>query len=144
MIFFFVWIAGLAPLKWRRVVGRSGDHMSIMWPLSGCDIPQRLPHAGDRPLHGCWVCIQLSRFVLMYTSIGIRCSKNGVFDNISLPMLRLLSPKAQEGKDFWKPSTPCHVGIHWIAFAEYSQVSTHVPEFQSFFRFFSLFCNGQI
>ena len=24
-------------------------------------------------------------------------------------------------RDFWKPSKPCHVGIHWIALAEYSQ-----------------------
>ena len=30
---------------------------------------------------------------------------------------------------------PCHVGIHWIALAEHSQVSTHVPGFQSFFSF---------
>ena len=42
-------------------------------------------------------------------------------------MLRLLSFKAQEGKDFWKPSKLCHVGIHGIALAEYSQMSTHVP-----------------
>ena len=30
----------------------------------------------------------------------------------------------------WKPSKPCHVGIYGIAFAEYSQMSTHVPGFQ--------------
>ena len=34
---------------------------------------------------------------------------------LALPILRLLSPKAKEPKDFWKPSKPCHVGIHWIA-----------------------------
>ena len=34
-----------------------------------------------------------------------------------------------------KPSKPYHVGIHWIAPIEYSQVSTHVPGFQSFSRF---------
>ena len=28
----------------------------------------------------------------------------------------------------------CHVGIHWIALAEYSLMSTHVSGFQSFFR----------
>ena len=28
---------------------------------------------------------------------------------------------------FWKPSKPCHVGIHWIALAEYSQMSAHGP-----------------
>ena len=53
-------------------------------------------------------------------------------------MLRLLSSKAQGRKDFWKPSKPCHVGIHWIALAEYSQMSTHVPGFQSFFIFFCI------
>ena len=47
-------------------------------------------------------------------------------------MLWLLSSKAQGCKDFWKPSKPCHVGIPWIALAEYSQMSTHMPGFQSF------------
>ena len=63
---------------------------------------------------------------------------------LTLPMLRLLLPKAQWCKDFWKPSKPCHVGIHWIALTEYSQMSTHLPEFRSFLRFFASFCNGQI
>ena len=35
--------------------------------------------------------------------------------------------------DFWKTSKPCHVGIHWIALAEFSQVSTHMPGLQLFF-----------
>ena len=35
---------------------------------------------------------------------------------------------------FWT-SKPCHVGIHWIALAEYSQMSTHTPGFQWFFIF---------
>ena len=48
-------------------------------------------------------------------------------------MLRLLSSKEQGRKDFWKSSKPCHVGIHLIALAEYSQRSTNVPGFQSFF-----------
>ena len=50
-------------------------------------------------------------------------------------MLMLLSSKAQGCKD-WLSKT-CHVGIHWKALAEYSQMSTHVPGFQSFFRFFA-------
>ena len=29
---------------------------------------------------------------------------------------------------------PFHVDIHWKAFAEYSQMSTHVSGFQSFFK----------
>ena len=61
------------------------------------------------------------------------------FNPLTLPMLRLLSPEAQGRKDFWKASNPCHVGIHWIALAEYSQMSTHMPGFQSFFRFFHNF-----
>ena len=55
----------------------------------------------------------------------------------TLPMLRLLPFKAQGRNKFWKPSKPCHVGIHWKTLAEYSQMSTHVPVmFQSFFMWF--------
>ena len=46
---------------------------------------------------------------------------------LTLLMLRLLMSKAQERKDF------CCVGIHWIALAEYSQLSTHVPGFLASF-----------
>ena len=63
---------------------------------------------------------------------------------LTLPMLRLLSSKGQGRKDSWKPSKPCHVGTHWIALAEYSQMSTHLPGFHWFFRIFALFCIGQI
>ena len=56
---------------------------------------------------------------------------------LTLLMLRLLSSKAKGRKDVWKPSKPYHVGIHWIALAEYFQMSTHVPEFWSFFKFFA-------
>ena len=37
-----------------------------------------------------------------------------------------------------------HVGIHWIARTEYSQMSTHMPGFQSIWRFFASFCIGRI
>ena len=47
-------------------------------------------------------------------------------------MRRLLSSKAQRHKDFRKPSEPYHVGTHWIALTEYSQMSTHMPGFESF------------
>ena len=57
--------------------------------------------------------------------------------------VRLLSSKAWGCKDFWKPSKPCHVGIHRIALAKFSQMSTHVPGVQSFLRFFASFCIGQ-
>ena len=69
----------------------------------------------------------------------------GILNDNSLPMLRLLSSKAQGFKDFQKTSKPCHGGIHWIGIAEYSQMSTQVPGFHSFFRgFFASFCIGQI
>ena len=60
---------------------------------------------------------------------------------LTFPMLRLLSSKEQGRKDFWKSSKPCHVGIHWIAFAENSHMSTHVPGFHFHF---SGFCIDQI
>ena len=63
---------------------------------------------------------------------------------LTLPMLRLLSSKAQGRKDFRKLSKRCHVGTHLIALTEYSQMSTHVPGFQSFLRFFVSFCIGKI
>ena len=52
---------------------------------------------------------------------------------LTLPMLRLRSSIGQESTDVWKPSKPCHIGIHWVALTECSQMSTHVPGFQSFF-----------
>ena len=63
---------------------------------------------------------------------------------LTLPMLSLLSSKTQGCNDFCKPSQPCYVGIHWIALAEYSQMSTHVPRFQSFFRFLHHFLLGKL
>ena len=54
---------------------------------------------------------------------------------LTLSMLRLLSSKAQGRKDFQKRSKPCHVGIHPIALAEYSQMSTHLTGIQSFLGF---------
>ena len=67
-----------------------------------------------------------------------------VVNGLTLPMLRLLSSKAQGHKDFRNTSKPCHVGIHWKALAKYFQMSTHMPGFWSFFRFLALFCIGQI
>ena len=66
------------------------------------------------------------------------------FRYLTLSMPRLLSSKAQGRKGFGKLSKPYHVGIHWIALAEHSQMSTHVPGFHSFFSFFASFCIGQI
>ena len=38
----------------------------------------------------------------------------------------------------------CGLGTHMKALAKHSQMSTHSPGFQSFFRFFASFCIGKI
>ena len=63
---------------------------------------------------------------------------------LSLKLLRVHSPNAQKRKNLWKTSKPCHVGTHWKALAEYFHMSTHLPGFRWFFRFFALFCFGRI
>ena len=45
---------------------------------------------------------------------------------------------------FLKPSKPCHVGIHLIALTEDSQMSTHMPWFQSSLSFFASVCKGKL
>ena len=52
--------------------------------------------------------------------------------------------KAQWCKDFWKPSKPCHVGIHWIALAEYSLMSTICQGFSNFSSFFPHFYSAKL
>ena len=54
---------------------------------------------------------------------------------LTLPMPSLSFLQSTRTHNLWKASKPCHVGIHWIALHEYSQMSTHLPGFQSFFRF---------
>ena len=49
---------------------------------------------------------------------------------LMLSVLSILPSIAQGQRFFFKAFKPCHVGIHWIAHAEYSQISTHVPGFQ--------------
>ena len=61
-----------------------------------------------------------------------------------VPMLRLLFVKRTRMQRFLKTSKPSHVGIQRIALAENSQMSTHVPGVQPFFKFFASFCIGQI
>ena len=41
-------------------------------------------------------------------------------------MLVLLPPNAWECNHFWKPSKPCHVGIHWVLSDEYPYVRVSV------------------
>ena len=98
----------------------------------------------------------IAEFLIPLLLLPLMCSAYGEVNNegrrmlkvrrhlLTLPMLRLLSSKAQERKDSWKSSKPCHVGIHWKALAEFSQMSTHLPGFRSFSRFFASLCIGQI
>ena len=51
---------------------------------------------------------------------------------VILTLLRLLLSKAQGRKAFRQPFKPCHVGIHWIALAECSQVSNMCQGFNHF------------
>ena len=50
-----------------------------------------------------------------------------------------ISFKTQRCKYLRKPSKPCNVGICWIALAEFFQMSTHLPGFQSFPAFLRRF-----
>ena len=56
----------------------------------------------------------------------------------------LLSSKAQGCKYFWTPSKPYHIGIHWITLAEFSQMSAHLPAFQSFLSFLHHFVMAKL
>ena len=50
--------------------------------------------------------------------------------SLTLTLLRLRSSKGQGHNDFWKASKLCHIGIHWKALAEFSQMRTHLAGFQ--------------
>ena len=52
-----------------------------------------------------------------------------------------ICPKHNGSKVFENHS---NIGIHRIALAENSRMSTHMPGFQSFLRYFASFCIGQI
>ena len=65
---------------------------------------------------------------------------------LTIQILRLILPKAQRRKDFLKAikTLSCWYSLDSSHWAEYSQMSTHMPGFQSFFSFFASFCIGQI
>ena len=74
--------------------------------------------------------------------------QSNVFQYVSLSRYSILNPSNAEAislskalgcKDLWKPFKPCHVGIHWIALAEYFQMSTHMSGFQYFLGCFHHF-----
>ena len=85
---------------------------------------QRSPHPSS-----------LNSTFLQISSLTYTCLQTSL---LTLPMLRQFSSITQWCKDFLKSSKPCHVGIHWIALAEYSQMRTHVPGFQSFSMVFCI------
>ena len=84
--------------------------------------------------HVTWLCLYWNNVMLStsFTEFDKICQR---LSGLTLPMLKLLSSKAKRRKAFWKPSKPCHVGIRWIALAEYYQMSTDVTGFQSFSSF---------
>ena len=143
--------------------------MFYAWSCDRCN------HAGSRPSHACvwlsekchmwrhymWIVtfrcqgaaltpLPLSR-KMSVSSIALGKEQVRCSFYLTLLMLRLRSSNAKECKTFWKTFKPCHVGIHWKALAEYSQMSTHVPGFQSFFMFLhqptiplQIFCESMI
>ena len=50
--------------------------------------------------------------------------KSPSMNELTLPMLRLLLPKAKGCKDFWKPAKPCHIGnlslstLRWVPMSQ--------------------------
>ena len=57
------------------------------------------------------------------------------FNLLTFLLLRLLLSRAQEHKYFWKTPKPYHVGIHWIALTEFSQMNTICQGFSQFLGF---------
>ena len=71
---------------------------------------------------------------LAWSGLGI-VSKWGTGSMVNLYNAEATFPNALGRKDFRQSSKPCHFGIHCITLVEYSQMITHVPGFQSLFRF---------
>ena len=78
------------------------------------------------PLSNIWPSARVRKFGRVLSVVTIQ------YLDLILPMLRLLLLKAKGRKDSLKPPKPCHVGIHWIALPEYSQMSTYLPGFSYF------------
>ena len=83
-------------------------------------------------VHICFNIVQTTSCVMMKIVLGYSILTPASLWVLTLPMLRLLMYKAQGRKYIWKSSKPSPVDIHWIALAEYSHISAHVPGFQSF------------
>ena len=88
-----------------------------------------------------WVSINLPASNIFQKIFWLQryCESSEVLLTVSaITILRPLSSKALGCKDFWKPFIPCLVGIHLKALIEYSQMSTHLPGFRSFFSIFHI------
>ena len=149
----------VASVKGKRIFLNSFLNKSLFSSLQKCDILSK-PAAACKKVASdtynwlkSWSCINMAkkwqflRFLIPYENHTEHSSNlfwiYALF-LLTLWMLRLLSSKAEELKRFWKSSKPCHVGIHLKALAEYSQMSTHLPGFWSFSRFFASYCISQI
>ena len=85
------------------------------WPVD----PYQKPHFTSMPAHaGRWSSAgewPLRAVVSVFKQVA-DCRVLMLL--LKIPMLRLLSSKAQECKDFWITSILSHVGIHWRALTE--------------------------
>ena len=96
--------------------------------------------------------LQTSVIFIQYSSQTIYVKLACFVSSLTLPILRLLSskdwgyfpPKYRSAKIFENHLNPVMlVSIGWLSL-QYSKMSTHVPGFQLYFRFFASFCIGQI
>ena len=82
----------------------------------------------------------------IHSDVTVRIRSSGKNSSNLCVLVIVLNPSNAEAtfiqstrmqRFFGKPPKPCHIGICCKALAEYSQMGTHVPGFQSFF---SVFC----
>ena len=99
-----VWYLALTKCSW--------DFLGNTW-----DFPKKIIG-----MHWYSICLSWQRRIA-----DLRFCPFSIGSSLALPILDVIvrSSKAHEHKDFWKTSKPCCVGIHWIALADYSQMSTH-------------------
>ena len=71
------------------------------------------------------------------SSVAFECCVGSTPFNLNPSNAEATFVRSTLTQNSWKPSKPCHVGIHWKALAEQSQMSTHLPGLRSFFRYFA-------
>ena len=128
VILVFIWKLSLSSLIWVPICQGFSHFSGFLHHF----VLAKLASSRRRVNLSFWAPVPISSMPLLGQCIPKWCI------GLTLPMLRLLLSKAQDRKDFINLSKPCHVGIHWIALAEYSHMSTHLPGFHSFFRFLSI------